>query len=122
MGLTVKGKEALAKRFGGLTANAMTYLAFGDSNTAFSKSQTALQGTEHDRQAATVAAATTTDENDTCQLSYSFSITSSITAREVGIFDASSSGNMGARTVLGTEKTLTNGSTYAVVYKIIVSA
>lgn len=123
MGITVKGKAALASRFGGLaTYSAQKYLAFGDGDTAFSKTQNALTGTEHDRQEATVACATTTDTDDTCQLSYDFSITSSISAKEVGIFDAGSSGNMGARTVLSSPKTLTNGSTYAVVYKIIASA
>lgn len=123
MGITVAGKAALASRFGGLTSyGAQKYLAFGDGDTAFVKSQTALTGTEHDRKEATVASATTTDTDDTVQLSYSFSVTSTITAKEVGVFDAAVAGNMGARTVLGTFKSLTSGSTYSVVYKIIQSA
>jgi hypothetical protein len=121
MGITNKGKAAMAKKLGGLSADAMTYLAFGDSDTAFAKTQNALVGTEHMREAATVASATTTDTDDTLQLSKSFSISSSMTAKEVGVFDAATSGNMGARTVVST-KSLTNGSTYSVVYKIIVSA
>lgn len=123
MGITNIGKGALASRFGGLvTYDAQKYLAFGsDGDTAFDKTQNALVGTEYDRQEATVASATTTDTDDTCQLSYSFAITSSITAKEVGIFDAAISGNMGARTVLTTPKPLTSGSTYSVVYKIIIA-
>jgi len=126
MGVTVKGKQALACRLGGLsdvTYPAMKYLAYGsDTATAFAKAQNALVGTEHDRQLATVAAATTTDTNDTCQISYSFSVASAVTSGEIGVFDAGAAGNMGARTLLSSSKTLSAGSTYAVVYKIIVSA
>ncbi len=130
MGITNRGKAVMAKRFGGMTTagyEAMAYLAFGaDSavSTPFAKTQDNLAGTEHGREAAVVASATTTDADDTVQFSASFSVSSSITAREVGVFNTAGAGvaGMGARTVLPAEKVLTNGSTYAVVYKVITSA
>lgn len=101
--------------------NAFTYLATGTSNTAFASSQTALQSEITDsglqRAAATVSRTTTTNTNDTLQLVKTFSVTGTKTVEEVGVFNASSSGVMGGRSLTGT-KSFVSGDSYTVTYRI----
>jgi len=118
MGLTVIGKQELAERFGGIATNAHDYIAYGDDDTAFSKTQTSL-GNELDREQGTVSLTTTTDTNDTLQVSKSFNITSSITIKEVGLFNASSGGDMSIREVLTNPRSLENGATWTCTIKIV---
>lgn len=101
--------------------NAFTYLATGSSSTAFSSAQTALVTELTDsglqRAAATVSRVTTTNANDTLQLVKTFSITGTKTVEEVGVFNASSAGVMGGRSLTGT-KSFVSGDSYTVTYKI----
>jgi len=103
----------------------MTHIAVGTSDTAFAAADTTL-GTEITdsglaRVAATVTRATTNVTNDTTQLVTTFTVTGTKTIKEVGIFNASSSGDMGGRTVLTTPKDVVSGSSYSATYKTIFS-
>lgn len=112
--------------FSGLAGNtgsqtAFTYLALGTSSTAVSASQTALQAeittNNLGRAAATVSRVTTTQTNDTLQLTKTFTATGTSAIEEVGYFNASSSGVMGGRALTGT-KTVVNGEQIVVTYNI----
>ncbi len=121
--ITNLGKAAMA----GLTGNtgavtAFTYLATGTSNTAPSASQTTL-GAETTtlglaRASATVSRVTTTQTNDTLQLTYTWNVSGTITIEEIGIFNASSSGIMLGR-ALTTSKALVNGDQLVGTYQVI---
>lgn len=95
------------------------YLAFGSGTTAAADTQTTLV-TEKDRVAATCARHTTTNANDTMRFTGTFTITSSTacTITEVAIFNAASGGDMLARTVLSTSRTVTAGQVYALIYDV----
>lgn len=102
---------------------AFTYLANGSGSTAAAASQTALVSENNNtygfgRAAATCTRATTTQTNDTAQLVKTWTATGTVTVREVGIFNASSSGTMLARSVLAADKTIASGETYALTYKV----
>lgn len=115
------GFAQLALLAGYATAVPFTYLAVGTSSTAVAPSQTTLVAEVVDsglaRASATVSRVTTTVTNDTLQLFYSFGATGSKTIEEVGVFNASSSGTMLSRALTGT-KTLANGETYEITYKL----
>lgn len=100
---------------------AFTYLAVGTSSTAVAASQTALQAEITDsglaRAAATVSRTTTTQTNDTLQLTYTWSVTGSKTIEEIGVFNAASSGTMLARG-LTTSKSVVNGDQFVGTYQI----
>ena len=78
------------------------YLAIGTDTTAFANTQEALIAQSGSRVAATVSRITTVSgiANDTMRFMATFDITSTITITEVGVFNASSGGEMLARTVL----------------------
>ena len=102
---------------------AMTHIAVGTGDTAFAAADTTL-GTEVTtsglaRVAATVTRATTSTTNDTVQLVTTFTVTGTVTIKEVGILNAASTGALGGRTVLTTPKDVVNGSSYTVTYKTI---
>ncbi len=113
--------SGLAGNTGSKTA--FTYLANGSGSTAFAASQTALVS-ENDntygfgRASATVAQATTTQTNDTLKLTKTWTATGTVSVRELGIFNASSSGTMLARSVLAATKTISSGETYALTYNV----
>jgi len=98
------------------------YLAFGAGATAAGVANTRL-GTEKDRVAATCSRITTTNANDTMRFAGTFTITSTTacTIAEVAIFNASSGGDMLARTVLGTTRTVTADQVYALIYDAALS-
>ncbi|MHA2066013.1 MAG: hypothetical protein ACXABY_16700 [Candidatus Thorarchaeota archaeon] len=114
--------------YSGLAGNtgsktAFTYLELGTDDTAFAAAQTALQAAITDsglaRAAATVSQETTTQTDDTLQLTKQWTASGSKTVKEAGVFNNSSGGTMGARTVLGTARALTSGDTYTYTYQII---
>ncbi len=121
--ITNAGKAAMA----GLTGNtgavtAFTYLAVGTSNTAPAASQTAL-GAETTtlglaRASATVSRVTTTQTNDTLQLTKAWTVSGTVTIEEIGIFNASSSGIMLGR-ALTTSKVLANTDVLTATYQVI---
>jgi hypothetical protein len=118
-GITNAGKAAsagLVGNSGGITA--FTALAYGSSSTAFSASQTALVN-EGNRASATVSRTTTSVSNDTLKLVKAFSITSTETAAEGGIFNnASSGGTMLARVVFSPSRSMGSGDTLTYTHKV----
>ena len=103
---------------------AFTALANGSSNTVFAASQTALVAENTigglGRGAADVSQVTTTQSNDTLQLTKTWTASGAGgTIYEVGVFNnATSGGTMLARTVLSSSKTIAAGETYALTYKV----
>lgn len=120
-GITNAGFAAMAGLVGNTgSVSAFTYLAVGTSNTAFSAGQTALIGeistSGLSRASATVSRVTTTQTNDTLQLTKTFTLSGSATVEEVGAFNAASTGVMLGRALTGTV-TLVNGDEFVVTYK-----
>lgn len=115
------GKAQLALLAGDASATPFTYLELGTSATAVATSQTALQAAITDsglaRVAATVSRVTTTQTNDTLQLTYTWTATGSKTVEEVGVFNASSSGTMLGRALTST-KALVNTDIFTITYKV----
>lgn len=101
---------------------AFTYLANGSDSTAHSATQTALvsenSGNGLDIVVATIARTTTTVTNDTLRLTTTWSVSGSATIKEVGVFNAASSGDMLARSVTAATRTVSSGDSYAVTYDI----
>ena len=119
MGVTRAGLAAIAA----LVIADATYLATGTGTTAFASTQTTLvteitdSGLE--RATSTMTRQMTTYANDTSQAVKAWSVTGTKTVAEVGWFDAASVGNMYARTKLSTTRSVVNGDTYTLTYKII---
>ena len=124
MGIPDIGLAEMANLWAGdSTPLPMTHIATGTGDTAFAAADTTL-GTELaasglSRAAATVTRETTSTTNDTVQMVKTFTVTGTATIKEVGIFNASSTGDLGGRTVLTTPKDVVNGSSYTVTYKTI---
>ena len=104
---------------------AFTYLAVGSGSGAESASSTAL-GTEISantmgRAAATVSRITTSQTNDTLQLTYTWTASGGPNdVEEIGIFNASSNGVMLGRKLTGT-KTINNGESLVATYQVQVT-
>jgi hypothetical protein len=115
------GKALLASLAGDASAVPFTYLALGTSSTAPAAGQTALVAEITDtglaRAAATVSRVTTTVTNDTLQLVYTWTASGSNTVKEVGVFNAASSGTMLSR-ALTTTRNFVNNDTFIVTYKV----
>lgn len=102
---------------------AFTYLALGDTATAFAVTQTALAneitGSGLARASATVSRTTTTYTDDTLHLSKKWDVTGTETVREVGVFNAASAGDMLARKVTKQAYSLANLDDFTHTYDII---
>ena len=110
-GITNAGKAEVAGLAGSTgSCTAFTYLAYGTGSTAFAASQTALVS-QSQRASATVSRTTTTVSNDTLKLVKAFSVVSTETAAEGGVFNASSGGDMLARVVFSPSRSMTSGDT-----------
>lgn len=97
-GIAAAGKNELLKVSSPKTVSQFAYMAIGSSNTAFNSSQTAL-GTELARSTAI------TPTYSTGEITFAFTFAAGVgtgTVEEVGLFDASSSGNMLQRALTGT--------------------
>jgi len=120
-GISNAGKAQVALLAGDGSATPFTYLAVGTSSTAFASSQTALQAETTtnglERAAATVSRTTTTETNDTLQLTKTWTATGTVVVEEIGIFNAASAGTMLGRALTST-KTIANGETLAATYKV----
>ena len=92
------------------------YLALGTASTAPSTANTTL-GAEFYRTAGTGTRVTTTHADDTAQLSGSFTMTTTATLNECGIFNSSSVGVLLARTTYSAIST-ENNDTVNAVYKV----
>ena len=112
--------SGLAGNTGSKTA--FTYLAVGTDSTAESAAHTALQAETTtnglERAAATVSQVTTTQTNDTLQLTKTWTATGTVVVEEVGAFNAASAGTMFGRK-LTTTKTVNNGETLTGTYQFI---
>lgn len=119
--ITKVGFAQLALLAGDASAVPFTYLAVGTSSTAVSANDTTLNAeitdTGLERAAATVSRVTTTNTNDTLQLTKTWTATGSKTVEEVGVFNASSSGTLLGH-ALTTSKALANGETLTATYKV----
>lgn len=103
-----------------VAGTAFDYLALGTSSTAPAASQTALGGFFAST-AGTGTRTTVSVTNDTAQLSCSFSIGSTATLREIGIFNATGgTGTMLARATFS-DLAVNNGDTVNAVYKLQVA-
>jgi len=115
------GFAQLALLAGDASATPFTYLEVGTSSTAVAASQTALQAAITDsglaRAAATVSRVTTTQTNDTLQLTYAWTASGTKAIEEIGVFNAASAGTMLSRALTLT-KTVTSGETLTATYKI----
>jgi len=98
-----------------------TYLAYGSDDTDAAVTDTTL-GTETDREAATVSTETTSVTDDTMRWTKTFSISGATTVKEVGIFNAAADGDMLARYILGTARSLSDGDSYVVTFDIPLSS
>ena len=121
MGITQDGLASLAGLAGNTgSQTAYTFLGYGSGTTSFINTQTGLI-TEHadQRSSATVTRTITTYTNDTLQLAHTFTIDTTETIAECGVFNASSSGTMLARTKLATARNVVSGDTWTCTYKIV---
>lgn len=126
MGITNAGKVELVGLAGGIGTPAKVafkYLEVGTGTTAFAATQTTLITPVTDsglaRALVTPTQTTTTVENDTLQLSKTWTASGTKTLGEVGVFNAASTGTMGSRYVLGTPRPVESGFTYTATYKWI---
>lgn len=104
--------------------SAFTYLAVGTDSTAESAGHSALQAEITDsgleRVAATVSRVTTTQTNDTLNLTYTWTATGSKTVEEIGIFNAASSGIMLGRKLTGSISIVSTNNLIGT-YQVIIS-
>jgi hypothetical protein len=87
------------------------YVAVGTGTTAVALTDTALGGEVETRTTGTSSRTTTTSTNDTYQVVGTVTATASRTIGEVGLFDATSSGNLFVRGVLASTVSLASGDT-----------
>jgi hypothetical protein len=122
MGVTNAG---LAGVTAALIAETYKYLELGSDDTAYAAGQTTLEsaitGNGLARADATETQETTTETDDTLQLTHQWTVSGTETVKEAGIFDNSStgSGTMLARKVLSSSVSLANGDTFTYTYSVI---
>lgn len=122
--VTSAGKAQLALLCGDATATPFTYIAVGTSSTSPSVGQTTLGAEITDtglaRSSGTVSRTTTTVTNDTFSITKTWTASGVKAIEEVGIFNASSNGEMLSRALTGT-KTTANGETVQATYTLAFS-
>ncbi len=123
------GTNARLAVFSGLVGGtgsqtAFGYLAVGTSSAPVSASHTALQAEITDsglaRATSTNSRSTTTQTNDTLNMTKTWTASGTKTVEEIGFFNDATTGVMGGRCLTGT-KAFVNGDTYAVTYKVVFS-
>lgn len=123
--ITNAGLAVMAGLVGNVDSQtAFTYLAVGTSSTAESAAHTALQAETTtnglERAAATVTRETTTQTNDTLQLTKTWTASGTVVVEEVGAFNDASAGTMLGRK-LTTTKTVNSGEQLIGTYQFIFS-
>lgn len=98
------------------------YVACGTGTTAVALTDTALGGEVETRATGTSSRTTTTSTNDTYQVVGTVTATASRTIGEVGLFDASTSGNLFVRGVLASTVSLASGDTITVTATVQVTS
>lgn len=119
--ITNAGLAEIANLAGNVsTPAAFTYLALGIGTSAAAATDTQLQSEITDtglaRNAATVSRVTTTQTNDTLQLTYTWTASGAKAVTEVGAFNAPSTGTLLGRQVFSAINTA-NADTLAITYK-----
>jgi hypothetical protein len=120
--VTDVGIEQISKLVNGVASTAFTYLANGSGSTAEGAARTAL-ATENTTNGFARAAATCTNELDTTAVwnkSWTASV-STVTVREIGVFDADTAGNMAIIHVYASDKTIEVGESLDVTVKLVLS-
>ena len=118
------GEDEAAILLVGLTGDGFDYIAIGTDNTAPADSQTALgaeisTGGGARAQDATPETGAGTDADNVCKIDVTFNFTASFAIVEVGLFNASSAGDMFARQVFSVIN-VQNGDSMTVTWKITV--
>lgn len=96
-----------------------THIAYGTGTTAEAITLTGLT-TETARGAATIETVSTYTANDTIRFSREFTADGAVTVTEVGVFDASSTGNMLGRELLAASVTAADNDHFLVKYDYII--
>ena len=123
--VTNAGLALVAGRINGSgSPAAATYIAVGTGTTSASASDTALE-TESStsglsRAAGTVSLVTTTQTNDTAQITKDFSVTGTVAVTEFGVLNASSSGTLLCHQVFSAIN-VASGDTLTITWKIAAS-
>jgi len=104
------------------TPTAFSYIATGTDNTAVTASDTSLGAEIIDsglsRAQGTKSTVTTNVTDDTAQLVKSFNVTGTKAIKELGVFNAASTGTMLSRAVI-TTKNVENGDTIQFTFQLI---
>ena len=116
-----KGRDILTNRIIG-SGTEPKYIAIGTGTTAVTLADTAL-GTEVETRATGTSSRTTTSStNDTYQVVGTITATGARVVGEVGLFDASSTGNLFVRGVLASTVTLASGDSITVTATVQVTS
>lgn len=119
--ITKAGMAQIALLAGDANAVPFTYLAVGTSATAVTADDTTLTAEITDtglaRAAGTVSRITTTNTNDTLNVTYTWTASGSKTIEEVGLFNASNAGTMLGH-ALTTSKAVVNTDVLIGTYKV----
>lgn len=124
MGVPNVALAEMANLWGGVsTPLKMAWVAVGNGDKAFEITDTELKAEITDsglkRVAVTATRVTTNVDDDTTQLTTTFSVTGAKTITEVIIVNAATAGIIGSRTVLATPKDVVDGSSYTLTHKTI---
>lgn len=116
------GKAEIAKLMNGVdTPTAFTYMAIGSGSTAEAATQTALVTEITTNGGARAAATCAYVANYTARWTRLFEFSGNVTLREVGIFNASSGGDMLLRHVYAADKTYINGESVEIIVDAVVA-
>lgn len=92
--ITTKGKELMAKRIAGLTADPVGYMAIGTGTPSATALGAEITTGGGQRSAVTPTNVTTDTTNDTAQFVVQYDFTAGFAVTEEGLLDAVSGGNM----------------------------
>ena len=116
-----KGRDIITNRIKGSGTEPL-YVAIGTGSTAVALTDTALGTEVESRATGTSSRTTTSTTNDTYQVVGTVTATGSRTVAEVGLFDASSVGNLFVRGVLASTVTLATGDSITVTATVQVTS
>ena len=121
MAITTVGFTGAGNKISGATTvNDFDYLAIGDGNTAFAVGDTTLVSEITDSGLARIQV-TPTQSGAVTTWTYEWTASGTKTIKEAGILNASSTGTLLARQVLGTERAVTSGNTYTLTATLTLS-
>lgn len=122
--ITNAGLAEVAGLINGVTSGPFDYIAVGTGTTAAAAGNTTLETEIADsglsRAQGTTSRVTTTQTNDTAQVTKTFSVTGTKAVTEAGLLDASSGGVLLARQVFSAVNVI-NGDSLQITWKIAVA-